>query len=93
MIGRSTQTHQDDNDPAMIYTADHLDDARAVFIFRPRYSLDFAHRDVPRRRRQLLDAFTGMAADVDRLLCKRLARLRVPSNTVPILWCSIKRRE
>jgi 2-polyprenyl-6-methoxyphenol hydroxylase-like FAD-dependent oxidoreductase len=51
---------------AMIYTADHLDDARAVFIFRPRYSLDFDHRDVPRQRRQLLDTFTGMAAEVDR---------------------------
>jgi 2-polyprenyl-6-methoxyphenol hydroxylase-like FAD-dependent oxidoreductase len=50
---------------AMIYTADHLDDARAVFIFRPRYSLTFDHRDAPLQRRQLRDAFIGMAAEVD----------------------------
>ena len=31
---------------AMVYTADHLDDARAVFIFRPRQPLDYDHRDV-----------------------------------------------
>jgi 2-polyprenyl-6-methoxyphenol hydroxylase-like FAD-dependent oxidoreductase len=55
---------------AMIYTADHLDDARAVFIFRPRRPLDYDHRDVPRQRRQLREAFTGMAAEVDRWLTK-----------------------
>ena len=31
---------------AMVYTADHLEDARAVFIFRPRQPLDYDHRDV-----------------------------------------------
>jgi 2-polyprenyl-6-methoxyphenol hydroxylase-like FAD-dependent oxidoreductase len=55
---------------AMIYTADHLGDARAVFIFRPRHPLKFDHRDVPRQRRQLSDAFTGMAAEVDRWLAE-----------------------
>jgi 2-polyprenyl-6-methoxyphenol hydroxylase-like FAD-dependent oxidoreductase len=54
----------------MIYTADHLDDARAVFIFRPRYSLTFDHRDEPLQRRQLADAFTGMAAEVDRWIAE-----------------------
>jgi 2-polyprenyl-6-methoxyphenol hydroxylase-like FAD-dependent oxidoreductase len=55
---------------AMIYTADHLDDARAVFIFRPRRSITFDHRDVPLQRHQLSDAFTGMAAEVDRWLAE-----------------------
>lgn len=55
---------------AMIYTADHLDDARAVFIFRPRYSMTFDHRDVPLQHRQLRDAFTGMAAEVDRWIAE-----------------------
>jgi 2-polyprenyl-6-methoxyphenol hydroxylase-like FAD-dependent oxidoreductase len=58
------------NRVAMIYTADHLDDARAVFIFRPRYSLAFDHRDEPLQRRQLADAFTGMAAEVDRWIAE-----------------------
>jgi 2-polyprenyl-6-methoxyphenol hydroxylase-like FAD-dependent oxidoreductase len=56
---------------AMIYTADHLDDARAVFIFRPRQPLDYDHRDVPRQRQQLDDAFTGLAPEVDTWLAER----------------------
>src|SRR6478609_3239511 len=31
---------------AMVYTADHLEDARAVFLFRPARPLDYDHRDV-----------------------------------------------
>jgi 2-polyprenyl-6-methoxyphenol hydroxylase-like FAD-dependent oxidoreductase len=50
---------------AMIYTADHLDDARAVFMFRPATPLDYDHRDVARQRNQLREAFTGLHADVD----------------------------
>jgi 2-polyprenyl-6-methoxyphenol hydroxylase-like FAD-dependent oxidoreductase len=50
---------------SMIYTADHLDDARAVFIFRPRTPLDFDHRDVGRQRDQLRRAFSGVSAEVD----------------------------
>ena len=50
---------------AMIYTADHLDDARAVFIFRPTQPLDYDHRDVPRQQAQLRAAFSGMSAQVD----------------------------
>ncbi len=30
---------------AMIYTADHLDDARAVFVFRPVRAFHYDHRD------------------------------------------------
>jgi 2-polyprenyl-6-methoxyphenol hydroxylase-like FAD-dependent oxidoreductase len=50
---------------AMIYTADHLDDARAVFMFRPSTPLDYDHRDVARQRNQLREAFAGIHADVD----------------------------
>ena len=53
------------NRVAMVYTADHLDDARAVFIFRPGSALDFDHRDVPRQKKQLHAAFAGTSAEVD----------------------------
>jgi 2-polyprenyl-6-methoxyphenol hydroxylase-like FAD-dependent oxidoreductase len=53
---------------AMVYTADHLDDARAVFLFRPRQPLDYDHRDVARQQAQLREAFSGISADVDRWL-------------------------
>jgi 2-polyprenyl-6-methoxyphenol hydroxylase-like FAD-dependent oxidoreductase len=50
---------------ALVYTADHLDDARAVFIFRPEVPLAFDHRDAARQRDQLRAAFTGVSAEVD----------------------------
>ena len=53
---------------AMVYTADHLDDARAVFMFRPTQPLDYDHRDVPRQQAQLRAAFSAMSAQVDRWL-------------------------
>ncbi|MEZ0052160.1 2-polyprenyl-6-methoxyphenol hydroxylase-like FAD-dependent oxidoreductase [Mycobacterium sp. MAA66] len=53
---------------AMVYTADHLDDARAVYMFRPRQALDYDHRDVARQQRQLRSAFAGLAPEVDRWL-------------------------
>lgn len=56
------------NRVAMVYTADHLDDARAVFLFRPQQPLDYDHRDVPRQQAQLRAAFAGMPAEVDRWL-------------------------
>lgn len=40
----------------MIYTADHLDDARAVFLFRPEAPLDYHHRDDARQRLLLRSA-------------------------------------
>jgi 2-polyprenyl-6-methoxyphenol hydroxylase-like FAD-dependent oxidoreductase len=55
---------------AMVYTADHLDDARAVFIFRPEHPLDFDHRDETRQRNQLRAAFTGVAPEVDAWLAE-----------------------
>ncbi|MUL64375.1 FAD-dependent oxidoreductase [Mycobacterium sp. CBMA 234] len=53
---------------AMVYTADHLDDARAVFLFRPPQPLDYHYRDVAGQQRQLQAAFAGLAPDVDRWL-------------------------
>jgi 2-polyprenyl-6-methoxyphenol hydroxylase-like FAD-dependent oxidoreductase len=55
---------------AMVYTADHLDDARAVFIFRPRQPIDYDHRAVDRQKEQLRDAFTGVSTEVDHWLAE-----------------------
>ncbi|OBG48086.1 FAD-dependent oxidoreductase [Mycolicibacterium fortuitum] len=53
---------------AGIYTADHLDDARAVFIFRPTQPLDYDYRDVDRQKTQLHAAFEHTSPEVDRWL-------------------------
>lgn len=53
---------------AMVYTANHLDDARAVFIFRPDNPLDYDHRDVGRQQAQLRAAYSGTSDEVQRWL-------------------------
>ncbi len=53
---------------AAIYTADHLDDARAVFLFRSKEELDCDHRDTLRQKELLRGAFAGMHSQVDRWL-------------------------
>jgi 2-polyprenyl-6-methoxyphenol hydroxylase-like FAD-dependent oxidoreductase len=58
----------DANRWAMIYTANHLDDARAVFLFRTKTPLDYHHRDDARQRLLLRSAFTGLNPLVDRWL-------------------------
>ncbi|WP_167107123.1 FAD-dependent monooxygenase [Mycobacterium sp. DL592] len=55
---------------AMIYTADHLDDARAVFLFCPEAPLEYHHRDYARQRALLRGVFTGLGATVDRWLAE-----------------------
>lgn len=50
---------------AGIYTADHLDDARAVFMFRSKTELDYDHHDALRQKELLHQAFTGMHGQVD----------------------------
>lgn len=50
---------------AMVYTADHLDDARAAFVFRPELPLTYQHRDIQRQKELLRDAFAGMSAQAD----------------------------
>ncbi|WP_410670140.1 FAD-dependent monooxygenase [Amycolatopsis sp. cmx-4-68] len=48
-----------------IYSARHLDEARAVFLFRRDRQLDYHHRDVPRQKQLLREAFAGMHPQVD----------------------------
>lgn len=55
---------------AMVYTANHLDDARAVFVFQPEHQLDYDHRDAAQQRKLLRDAFAGTAPAVDRWLAE-----------------------
>lgn len=55
---------------AMIYTADHLDDARAVFIFRPAGPFHYDHRDTAGQRETLGQRFFGMAPAVDTWLAE-----------------------
>lgn len=49
---------------AAIYTAQHLDDARIVFLFHSP-ELHYDHRDAVRQKEILRQAFTGMASEVD----------------------------
>jgi len=55
---------------AGLYGARHLDDARAVFLFRSEEPLDYHYRDVPRQKELLLAAFAGMHPQVDRWLAE-----------------------
>jgi 2-polyprenyl-6-methoxyphenol hydroxylase-like FAD-dependent oxidoreductase len=48
-----------------IYSARHLDEARAVFLFRRDEQLDYHHRDVPRQKQLLRAAFAGLHPQVD----------------------------
>ncbi|MBV9321381.1 MAG: FAD-dependent monooxygenase, partial [Mycobacterium sp.] len=50
---------------AAIYTAQPLDDARAVFMFRTEKELEYHYRDALRQRALLRAAFTGMHPQVD----------------------------
>lgn len=53
---------------AMVYTADHLDDARALFVFRPDQPLDYDYRDAARQQTQLRAAYAGSRPEVHRWL-------------------------
>ena len=50
---------------AGIYTAQPLDDARALFMFRSKEELQYHHRDVMRQKEILRTIFTGMDPRVD----------------------------
>ncbi|SER04510.1 2-polyprenyl-6-methoxyphenol hydroxylase [Lentzea xinjiangensis] len=49
---------------AAVYRARHLDDARAVFLFRSA-ELAYHHRDVARQKQSLREAFAGLHPQVD----------------------------
>ncbi len=53
---------------AGIYSAAHMDDARAVFLFRPGRPLDYHYRDTARQKALLRSAFEGLGPRVDRVL-------------------------
>jgi 2-polyprenyl-6-methoxyphenol hydroxylase-like FAD-dependent oxidoreductase len=53
---------------AATYSARHLHDARAIFLFRTERPLVYDRHDVPGQKNLLRDAFTGLDAQVDRWL-------------------------
>jgi 2-polyprenyl-6-methoxyphenol hydroxylase-like FAD-dependent oxidoreductase len=53
---------------AGIYTAEPLDDARGLFMFRSKQELQYHYRDTLRQKELLHAAFAGMDATVDRWL-------------------------
>ncbi len=58
-------THLGAGRTASLYSARHMSDARAVFLFRRDEPLDYHHRDVPRQKELLREAFAGMHPQVD----------------------------
>ncbi|SDM19921.1 FAD-dependent monooxygenase [Allokutzneria albata] len=48
-----------------VYSARHLDEARALFLFHSERPLDYHHRDVPRQKELLRHAFSDMHPEVD----------------------------
>ncbi|OBA81483.1 FAD-dependent oxidoreductase [Mycobacterium sp. 1164966.3] len=55
---------------AGIYTAQPLDDARALFMFRSKQELQYHHRDALRQKEILREAFAGMHPQVERWLAQ-----------------------
>jgi 2-polyprenyl-6-methoxyphenol hydroxylase-like FAD-dependent oxidoreductase len=53
---------------AGMYSARHMPDARALFLFRPAAELNHDHRDVAGQRRLLRAAFADLDGEVPRLL-------------------------
>ena len=53
---------------AGIYSAEHLADARALFMFGSKHELQIHHRDVLRQKELLRATFAGMDRQVDRWL-------------------------
>ncbi|MCC8250143.1 FAD-dependent monooxygenase [Saccharothrix luteola] len=63
-----TVAHADVDRMAAIYTAEHLPDARAVFLFRSGRPLEYHHRDVARQKELLRQAYADMGGEVQRWL-------------------------
>jgi 2-polyprenyl-6-methoxyphenol hydroxylase-like FAD-dependent oxidoreductase len=55
---------------AGMYSARHMDDARALFLFRSERPLEYHHRDVPRQKELLREAYRGAGWEVPRLLAE-----------------------
>jgi 2-polyprenyl-6-methoxyphenol hydroxylase-like FAD-dependent oxidoreductase len=56
------------NRMAGLYSAAHMDDARAVFLFRPPQQLDYHYREAARQKALLHEAFGDMRPLVARML-------------------------
>ncbi len=70
VTGGEMVTHVGVGRLAGIYTAEHLDDARAVYLFRSKEQLDYDHRDAVRQKHLLREVFEGMHSEVDRWLAE-----------------------
>jgi 2-polyprenyl-6-methoxyphenol hydroxylase-like FAD-dependent oxidoreductase len=55
---------------AAMYSPAHLDEARAIFMFRSRHRLDYHRRDIRRQKELLREHFTGSGTEVPRLLAE-----------------------
>lgn len=55
---------------AGVYTADHIDDGRAIFLFRTPQELSYQYRDAARQKQLLREQFADMAWEVPRLLAE-----------------------
>ncbi len=55
---------------AGVYTADHIDDARALFLFRTAQELSYHYRDVARQKQLLREHFADMNWEVPQLLAE-----------------------
>jgi 2-polyprenyl-6-methoxyphenol hydroxylase-like FAD-dependent oxidoreductase len=53
-----------------VYSAAHMDDARAVFLFRTPAPLEYHYRDAPRQKQLLREHFADMNWEVPRLLAE-----------------------
>ncbi|TDD42637.1 FAD-dependent oxidoreductase [Nonomuraea terrae] len=53
---------------AGVYSAAHMDDARALFLFKTPAELDYHHRDIPRQKEILREQFAHLGWEVPRLL-------------------------
>ncbi|GAA3442851.1 FAD-dependent monooxygenase [Planomonospora venezuelensis] len=62
------------NRMAAVYGGARMDDARAIFLFRPAAELDYHHRDVDRQKELLRREFAGLGWEVPRLLGEELDR-------------------
>ncbi|GAB1510622.1 FAD-dependent monooxygenase [Actinophytocola sp. KF-1] len=69
-LGAEYVVHLGPGRMAGVHSARHLDDARAVFLFRRDRPLDYHYRDVPRQKELLRAAFAGMHPQVDSYLAE-----------------------
>jgi 2-polyprenyl-6-methoxyphenol hydroxylase-like FAD-dependent oxidoreductase len=67
-LDREMVIHSGVGRTAGMYGTRRSGEARALFLFRSPQPLDVHHRDVPRQKEVLRDAFTGLHPEVDRWL-------------------------